>query len=308
MYPLAARADAWPPSGRPPGGDLEFMRQQLLEHWSINCAVLFPFGPVGEPNPMFAAAFATAMNDCLLEDWLERDGRLRSSITICWEDPAAAIAEIDRMAGHRGFVQVAAACRTPTLLGSQRYFPIFAAAADAGLPVAIHFGGWSPGFHTGSGRPTFYSEEKGGIATAAQDQLTSLVCNGVFERLPQLRVVLVENGFAWLPALMWRLDRAWPKLKGEVQELKRLPSEYIREQVWLTTQPIEEPPTDAQFQSLLQLLDMNEHILFASDYPHWDFDSPTRALPSVISSELRAKIMCGNAIDLYGLQLAPPEG
>jgi predicted TIM-barrel fold metal-dependent hydrolase len=303
MYPFAARTDSWPPSGLPPGGDLGFMREQLLDQWSISCAVLFPFGLVGEPNAAFAAACARAQNDCQLEDWLQGDDRLRSSLTLGWEDAPSAVAEIERMGGHPGFVQVAAFCRSPALLGNQRYWPILEAAAEAGLPVAIHFGGWSTGFHTGSGRPTFYSEEKGGIATAAQDQLTSLVCNGVFERFPKLRVISVENGFAWLPALIWRLDRAWHKLAADVPELTRPPSEYIREHVWVTTQPIEEPPTDAQFMGLLTQMGMDDRIMFSTDYPHWDFDSPTRALPNAVPPELRAKIMGRNAIDLYGLEI-----
>ena len=53
------------------------------------------------------------------------------------------------------------------------------------------------------------------MATAFADQLTSLVCEGVFERFPELRIVLIEGGIAWLPPLMWRLDRAWRLLRAE---------------------------------------------------------------------------------------------
>jgi predicted TIM-barrel fold metal-dependent hydrolase len=304
MHPKAARIDSWPPSGLPPGADLDFMRQQLLDEWHIDRAILFTLGISGDSNPSYAAAKARAQNDCVLEQWLKPEPRLRGSLAISWEDPDAAVAEMARMGDHPGFVQIAAYSRMPSLLGNQRYWRIYAAAAELDLPIAIHFGGWSGDSPTGSGPHTFYSEEKGGIATIAQDQLISLVCEGVFERFGGLKVVFVENGFAWLPALMWRLDRAWKKLKDEVPGLRRLPSEYIRDHVWTTTQPIEEPPTHIQFLGLLEQLDMSDHIMFATDYPHWDFDSPDRALPGGLSSEVRARITAGNANRLYDLGLA----
>ena len=43
--------------------------------------------------------------------------------------------------------------------------------------------------------------------------VTSLVVEGVFEQIPNLQVVLVEGGFAWLPALCWRLDKHWKRLR-----------------------------------------------------------------------------------------------
>ncbi len=66
--------------------------------------------------------------------------------------------------------------------------------------------------------------------------------------------MLIEGGFGWLPSLMWRLDRAYKRLKEEVPHLKRLPSEYIREHFWITTQSMEEPTRPAQFHELLAQL------------------------------------------------------
>ena len=53
-----------------------------------------------------------------------------------------------------------------------------------------------------------------------QTLVTSLVCEGVFEHIPNLKIVLVEGGFAWLPALCWRLDKHWKRLKAEVPLLR----------------------------------------------------------------------------------------
>ncbi len=81
--------------------------------------------------------------------------------------------------------------------------------------------------------------------------------------------------------------------------LTRLPSAYIREHVWLTTQPIEEPETPAAFQQLLDDLGMDDRIMFSTDYPHWDFDAPDTAIPASVAPEVRRKIMADNARSLY---------
>ena len=134
-----------------------------------------------------------------------------------------------------------------------------------------------------------------------QAQVISLVCEGVFEAFPRLKIVLIEGGFAWLPSLMWRLDMSWQRLKAEAPHLRRLPSEYIRDHFWFTTQPMEEPPVRGHFRRLLDQLDMNDRLMFATDYPHWDFDSPAHAVPEKLPPDLEAKIMAGNARALYRL-------
>jgi hypothetical protein len=139
------------------------------------------------------------------------------------------------------------------------------------------------------------------MTTAFADQLTSLLCEGVFERFSNLKVVLIEGGIGWLAPLMWRLDRAWRLLRSEAPSLTRLPSELVREHVWVTTQPMDEPPRPRDFDAMLEQLDMDDHILFATDYPHWDFDAPDRALPSTLPAGVRDAILRGNAHALYRL-------
>ena len=134
---------------------------------------------------------------------------------------------------------------------------------------------------------------------AFHTQVIGYVCEGVFDRFPTLKVVLVEGGFAWLPPLIWRLDATWEKLRSEIPDLKRRPSEYIRDHFWLSTQPMEEPPKREYFEQMLEQMDMNDKLMFATDYPHWDFDAPNRALPSFLKPELRQKILSENAQNLY---------
>jgi hypothetical protein len=289
-----------------PGADLAFPRAQLLDEWRVEHAILNPLIGAGpELNQGYGAAMARAVNDWQLAEWVQPEPRLRASVVVAWDDAEQAVAEIERVGDDPAFAQVLVLARTLEPLGRRRYWPIYDAAARHGLPVAMHFTGYSAGPLTGAGYPSFYFEERTDAPGGFQEQLTSLVCEGVFERLPELRFVLVEGGSAWLLALMWRLDRAWSRLRSEVPHLSRAPSEVIREHVYLTTQPIEEPPDPGQLLELLQALEMDERLLFATDYPHWDFDAPDRALPPRTPSPLRDRIMRANARELYRLPSAP---
>lgn len=298
--PNAARHDSWPPSGVPAGSDLDFMREQLLDAWDIELGVLNPLQGAGSKvNREYGAALASALNDWQAEAWLEPEPRLRGSITVMYEEGDLAAAEIHRVAQHPGFVQVLLVVRTQELLGHRKYYPMYEAAVEHDLPIGIHFGGAGGGPITGAGWPSHYYEDHCGMAQSFQPQVASLVFDGVFERFPTLKIVLIEGGFAWLPPLMWRMDKAWQRMAKEVPELTRAPSAYVRENVWLTTQPMEEPPQGRYFRQLLDQLDMNDRLLFATDYPHWDFDAPDRAIPVKLDGELERQIMAGNARALY---------
>ena len=215
------------------------------------------------------------------------------------EDGDLAAEEIDRASQHPGFVQVLVTARTSEPLGRRRYWKLYEAAARNNLPVGIHFGGTGGRPLTGAGWPSHYLEDHAGMPQAFQAQVISLVCEGVFERFPELKIVLIEGGLAWIPPLAWRLDRSWERLREEVPYLSHPPSSYIRKHFWITTQPMEEPPQGKYFWQLLEQLDSNDRLLFATDYPHWDFDNPDRALPSHLPPPLRRRILADNARALY---------
>lgn len=297
---FAARTDAWPKDGVP-GGDLELMREQLLDRWDLTAAILNPINQttVGAQPAQFSAALSHALNDWTLGEWIERDGRLYGAICVPCEDAQLAAEEVRRLGGHPRFVQVLVNVRTREPLGNRRYWPLYEAAVEQGLPVAVHVGGHGGNTITGSGWPSYYFEDHAGYPQAFQSQLISLVFEGVFERYRELKIVLQEGGFAWLPWLMWRMDSAWMRLREEVPHLRRPPSEVVREHFWFTTQPIEEPERPRHFSQLWDDLQMPAHALFASDYPHWDFDAPDQALPSVLDLETRQALLAGNAAALY---------
>jgi predicted TIM-barrel fold metal-dependent hydrolase len=298
--PLASRRDAWPEGGTP-GSDLDFLRKQLLDGCGIELGILNPLGLTGEgyQDDGLSAAVARAVNHWQVDAWTSKEPRLRASICVPYEDAVAAAEEIRHWAGNRNFAQVLLLSRTAEGLGKRRYWPIYEAAAEAGLPVGIHVFGYSGYAVSNAGWPSYYIEEMTEHASSTQAMVSSLVFEGVFERFPTLKVVLIESGLAWLPPLMWRMDRNWQRMRDEVPELKRPPSEYVRERLWVTTQPMEEPENRKHLLDTLQWLG-TDHVMFATDYPHWDFDDPARALPAEIGPEMRRRILRDNAAKLYG--------
>jgi predicted TIM-barrel fold metal-dependent hydrolase len=298
--PDASRRDAWPPDGSRPGSDLNFMRRQLLDAHNVALGVLNMIRPHpgSFQNVYLADAVCQAMNRWQVAEWTGPEPRLKASVLVPYEDGEASAHEIARWAGDPNFVQVLLLSRTAEPLGQKRYWPIYQAACEADLPVGIHafgFGGYPV---SGSGWPSFYIEDMVGHAQSCQAMLTSMVLEGVFARFPTLRVVLIEAGFAWLPPLCWRLDRLFHRLRAELPHLKRLPSDYIRDHVWLTTQPMEEPEPKARVLDAIGWIGW-DRLLFATDYPHWDYDDPGQVLPAGVGEPHRRAFFRDNARAVY---------
>jgi predicted TIM-barrel fold metal-dependent hydrolase len=298
--PATARRDAWPPAGGPPGSDLAFMQTQLLDANDTVVGILSPLHGSAR-NTDLDAALCNAVNEWQIEQWVKPEPRLRASVTVAHEDPDLAVEEIARRAGDARFVQILLPSKTNEPLGRKRYWPIFAAAQSAGLPIGVHVNSVGGGYaSTGSGWPSYYLQDHHINVHSFQAQVASLALEGVFERFPRLRMVMIEGGFAWLPALCWRLDRHWARMRDEVPECKRPPSEYIREQLWFTTQPVEEPEQAEHLRDTLNWIGW-DRLMFATDYPHWDYDDPASAFKIAMSERERAMIFRENACAVYRL-------
>jgi predicted TIM-barrel fold metal-dependent hydrolase len=305
LYPRAAnagvRADSWGEGIYAyPGSDPKIAKTQLLDEYGVdfailNCADLF----IAHEIPEYAYALARTMNDYLADEWLDFDERFVGAVIVPIDCPEVAAAEIERWADDDRWVQVLIPTSTEEPLGSPKYRRVFAAAAEAEMPVAIHLGGYDP--HRGTGWYSYYIEEHVAYSVAMESQLLSMVCDGLFDELPDLRIVLSECGVAWAVSLGWSLNRGWELLRETAPRIQRRPSEILHDQVWFTTQPIEEPKDPADFLRAVEHGRLGDRLLFSTDYPHWDFDSPLQALPRAMDADLRRRIMAGNACELWRL-------
>lgn len=305
------RSDAVTPEGERIEGDPKRLGQYFLDVYGIEYGILNPQSSLQfglSPEPDFAAAYVSALNDVLLNDWLPADPRLRTSIVISAADPQQAAKEIHRVAGNPGVVQVLMGSGARFPYGQRYYDPIYEAASSHNLPVAIHPGSEGVGVSgppTAVGYPSSYLEWHTNLVGSYIAHLISLVTEGTFVKFPNLKFVLLEGGIAWVPAILWRLDKNWKALRQTVPWVDRLPSEYVHEHFRISTQPMEEPDKPEHFKAILDMLPADKMLMFSSDYPHWDGDTPdftARAFPK----ELRSRVMSETARELYRLP-APVE-
>ncbi|RKN74122.1 amidohydrolase family protein [Paenibacillus ginsengarvi] len=304
--PQLAHIDrAYTPKDEGAAADPERLHTFFLEAYGIGHAVLTGamYGISVHSDPDYSAALAAAYNDHLLERWLPRSEKYKGAMTVATQDPQLAAMEIDRVGAHPDIVQISIGSGSQAPYGQRYYAPIFEAASRRGLPVAIHAGtegGGIAGPPTAAGYVSDYLQFHTASSHSLMAHAISLIGEGVFERYPTLKIVLAGGGVSWLPHLMWRMDRSYRELKALVPTLKRKPSEYMRDHLYVTTQPIDESDSPEPMRQLLEMTDAENMLLFASGYPGWDFDDPARILPG-LSGEARNRVLYGNAKRLFRL-------
>lgn len=300
------RKDANPPSGLPVGSDPDYMLKHLVEPYGMDYALLCSDSIIGVSafaDADYAAAVCRAYNDYLIAEWLPKSPKFKGFMCIATQDPQQAVREIDRIGPHPDIVGVSVIGGSRAPYGQRMFHPIYEACEQHGLPLVIHPGAEGSGIFnppTAVGYVSNYLEWHTCLPQTYMAHLVSLVCEGVFEKYPGFKVVLSEGGVGWLPPLLWRLDKNFKALRMSVPWLKRLPSEYVRDHIYLTTQPIEEPDDPKHLMSIFEMFDAENMLLFSSDYPHWDFDDPFKILTRLPIDKKR-KIFSENARKLFKL-------
>jgi len=156
-------------------------------------------------------------------------------------------------------------------IGRRIYWPVFEAAARAGLPVCLHAGGLYRQAPMGNGWPSYFVEDYVTQSTGFEGALVSLLAEGVFQKFPDLTFVLAETGATWLPPFLWRQDKMWLGVRTELPWIDRIPREIICERVRLTLQPFDAPSDPTLVGRVLDHFGTDEILLFSTDYPHWPF-------------------------------------
>lgn len=299
------RADVHTVDGKHHDRSPQDVVDRLLEPYDISFAILTGnaglLGAAVHPNPRFGVNFARAYNDWLIEEWLTYDGRLKGSMMIAPLDVAESLREINRVGDHAAIVQIIMPSSSTRLYGDQYFWPIYEAAASHKLAMAIHPSGGTLVPPSAAGWPTTYLEAHTMIATEYLNHMISLACQGAFEVVPDLRFVFIEGGVATFAPMFWRLEKNWKAVRAEVPWLTVSPREYLEENFRFTTQPVDEPEDPELLRRIFKDLRADRSILFASDWPHWDFDSPDAALRP-LAEDVKVRILGQNAIELYGLQ------
>ncbi|MDA8052306.1 MAG: amidohydrolase family protein [Rhodospirillales bacterium] len=304
--PLTARADFRAPSRA--GTDPRHLAAEALDPFGTGLAICNCLYGVQLPfSEDLGAALASALNDWIAREWLDRDQRFRASIVVPTQSPARAAAEIARLAPDRRFVQVLMLANDSAPLGNRAWWPIYEEASRHCLPVGIHAGSSYRHAVTGIGWPSYYIEDYAAQAQSFQSQLASLIAEGVFAKFPDLVFVFIESGWTWLPAFLWRFTKFWRGLRAEVPWVAAPPAEIVRARVRFTLQPIDAPEDPAVLLRVLEHIGSDRLLLFSTDHPHWQFDG-TAAIPACFPEALAQRVLAENALETYPRLAASVRG
>lgn len=296
--PISGRPD-WRTEGERAALSVGAMQTQLLDPFNVGIAICSVLnGASSFFNSYFGAAACKATNEWLKANWLDKDERLRGSIMVPIQEPDLAAEEIERLAGDKRFVQVIMPASGDMPFGRRHYWPIYRAAARHGLPVAIHPGGGGRYPQSYIGFHSLYIEDYALQASTLANQMLSLIYEGVFKEIPELKIVMLESGISWLPAYLTDAENKWMGLRREVPWVDESPWVYARRHFRFTTQPFDAPSGGAVVNRIIDMLGSEDMLLFSTDYPHYHFEGEA-ALPEGLAAERVARITRANPLSTY---------
>jgi predicted TIM-barrel fold metal-dependent hydrolase len=306
----AMRLDSFPEDGNFPGSDPDMAFKHVIMEAGCDLVILEPFGVTGI-TPELAHSKAVAINHWLDNHWLDSKNnwhqRWRGSISVAIEDPVAAVEEIEYWAGHPLMSQIMIGAETRPAWGDPKNDPIWEAAVKHGYPVTCHLGRGQ--FELlpmpPVGFPTYNHDMMVTYSLLAASQVMSLIFDGVFSRFPELQIVLIEHAYSWILPLMWRMDAMYEARKAELPHLTKKPSEYVYDNLWFSTQPLDFPEDRAELGKAMEWMQADRLLLFSTDYPHWTFDDPKWVIRQ-IPEQLREAIMFENGLKVFNLPRTVP--
>jgi predicted TIM-barrel fold metal-dependent hydrolase len=276
--------------------------RRALDSMGIDIQVIFPQVLLGmgmHPDPEIATALTYAYNRWFTSRILAAEKRIKAFVALPFENPKACLDIVREFGEVPGVIGFMVTSQRHAGVHSNVYMPLYRELEERGLPIAFHAGIRSNDSWT-STMNRFLSVHAMSFVTCNMAHLTNWIVNGLPERFPNLKVIWIESGVAWVPFMMQRLDHEYLMRQSEAPLLKRLPSEYIRE-MYFTSQPLEADHLDL-LEMTFKAMNAETQLLYSSDWPHWDFDVPARiaSLP-FLTEQARRNILGETARKLFKL-------
>jgi predicted TIM-barrel fold metal-dependent hydrolase len=259
--------------------------RRAMDSFGIDRMILFPNAllHIGtHPRVNIEVNLAYAYARFMTEQVLPGDSRLKTNVLLPFSDPEACERMINEFGDDPGVIGFTVTSVRHVPVHHNRYMRIYRMLEERGLPLNFHAAYyWQDGFMSQLDR--FISLHSLSFVVCNMVHLTNWVIHGLCERFPNLPVVWIESGLAYLPFMMQRLDSEYLMRQSEAPLLKRLPSEYMR-QMYYCNQPMERTNMKL-LEATFEAIDAENTVMFASDWPHWDFDQPSVILDLPFVSE-----------------------
>lgn len=277
--------------------------REAIDALGASYVVLFPQHLLelgGLPFPELEVHIAKAYARWLTEEVLAEDPQLLSSLYLPFSDAEACLEMVETFGDRPGVCGFTITSTRYEATHKKAYLPVFAAMEERGLPLVFH-SGFSFREQSMAMFNRFLAIHAIGFPHFNMVHATNWIVNGMPERFPNLDVVFVEGGLAWIPFLMQRLDHTYMMRPSEAPLLKKLPSEYLRD-FYYTTQPLE-ATNIRELKTTMEMINADDRLMYASDWPHWDWDPPSRIwdLP-FLDEQAKRNILGLNAKRLFGLE------
>jgi uncharacterized protein len=256
------------------------------------------------PQPEMEVWLSRAYNRWMVDKLLSADDRIKALVLLPFNTPEEALRTVKEFGDKKGVIGFCVTSTRYKPVHHNDYMRLYAAIQDHDKPLAFHAGyHWQdPSLATVN---SFLGMHALGFVWCNMVHMTNWILNGIPERFPKLKSIWIESGLAWIPFLMQRLDDQFLMRQSEAPQLRRLPSDYMRENCWYTSQPMETQHPRA-LEVTLQMINAETQLLFSSDWPHYDFDLPAAIydLP-FLSEQAKRNILGLNAARIFHLDPKP---
>lgn len=283
------------------------LTRRAMEGLAVDYMVVFPTPMlfIGmHPQVEMEVQLCNAYNRWLTKKVMPGDERIKALVVLPFNSPREAMATVDEFKDVPGVIGFTVTSTRYKPVHANEYMPLYEKIEKTGKPIAFHAGyHWQdPSLATVN---TFLGMHALGFAWCNIVHMTNWVLNGIPERFPNLKSLWIESGLAWIPFVMQRLDDQYLMRQSEAPLLTKMPSEYMNTNCWYSCQPLEKSSTTG-LKATLEMMKAETQLLYASDWPHFDFDAP-RVIYDIdfLTEQQKKRILGLNAAELFGLPATP---